>query len=125
MIKVNYDKETGKVIAFNRNIAPYIEITEEERRKPLPDKYSYYCVVDGKFTIANREPTKEERKADKEREKRAKKKELDTWLNDTEILFQLLTGEIKDTDSTWLDYKEQRKQKRKERKDLEKGDDSN
>lgn len=123
MIKVNYDEKTGKVIAFNKNITPYIEITEEERRQPLPDKYSYYAVIDGKFTIAQRELTKEERKADKKKDKQKKKHELDTWLNDTEILFQLLTGEIKDNDSVWKEYKELRKQKKKERKELDKEED--
>ena len=41
MIKVNYDY-TGKVVAFNKDTEPYIEITEEERKQPLPDKYSQY-----------------------------------------------------------------------------------
>ena len=40
MIKVNYDKVTGKVIAFGKDIAPYIEITEKERKQPLPNKYA-------------------------------------------------------------------------------------
>lgn len=60
MIKVNYNQETGKVISFGKDTKPYIEITEQERRQPLPDKYSYYAVVDGKFTIKRRTPTVEE-----------------------------------------------------------------
>lgn len=60
MIKVNYNQETGKVISFGKDIKPYIEITEQERKQPLPDKYSYYAVVDGKFTIKRRTPTIEE-----------------------------------------------------------------
>ena len=64
MIKVNYNQETGKVISFNKDTKPYIEITEQERKQPLPDKYSYYAVVDGKFTIKRRTPTVEEIKVD-------------------------------------------------------------
>lgn len=64
MIKVNYNQETGKVISFGKDTKPYIEITEQERRQPLPDKYSYYAVVDGKFTIKRRTPTVEEIKVD-------------------------------------------------------------
>ena len=64
MIKVNYDAKTGKVISFGKDTKPYIEITEQERKQPLPDRYSYYAVVDGKFTIKRRTPTVEEIKAD-------------------------------------------------------------
>ena len=60
MIKVNYNQETGKVISFGKDTKPYIEITEQERKQPLPDKYSYYAVVDGKFAIKRRTPTIEE-----------------------------------------------------------------
>ena len=60
MIKVNYNQETGKVISFGKDTKPYIEITEQERKQPLPNKYSYYAVVDGKFTIKRRTPTIEE-----------------------------------------------------------------
>ena len=60
MIKVNYNQETGKVISFGKDTQPYIEITEQERKQPLPDRYSYYAVVDGKFTIKRRTPTDEE-----------------------------------------------------------------
>lgn len=64
MIKVNYDINTGKVISFGKDTTPYIEITEQERKQPLPDRYSYYAVVDGKFTIKRRTPTVEEIKVD-------------------------------------------------------------
>ena len=60
MIKVNYNQETGKVISFGKDTKPYIEITEQERKQPLPDKYSYYAVENGKFTIKRRNPTDEE-----------------------------------------------------------------
>ena len=60
MIKVNYDSNTGKVVAFNKDTEPYIEITEQERLQPLPDKYGYYCVENGKFCIKRRTPTEEE-----------------------------------------------------------------
>lgn len=60
MIKVNYNPETGKVVAFNKDIEPYIEITEQERLQPLPDKYSYYAVEGGKFCIKRRTPTADE-----------------------------------------------------------------
>ena len=60
MIKVNYNQETGKVISFGKDTQPFIEITEQERKQSLPDKYSYYAVVDGKFTIKRRTPTVEE-----------------------------------------------------------------
>ena len=60
MTKVNYNQKTGKVISFGKDTKPYIEIKEQERRQPLPDKYSYYAVVDGKFTIKRRTPTIEE-----------------------------------------------------------------
>ena len=60
MIKVNYNSKTGRVVAFNKDTEPYIEITEEERKQPLPDKYSYYCVDNGKFCIKRRTPTEEE-----------------------------------------------------------------
>lgn len=64
MIKVNYNQKTGKVISFGKDTKPFIGITEQERKQPLPDKYSYYAVVDGKFTIKHRTPTIEEIKVD-------------------------------------------------------------
>lgn len=64
MIKVNYNEATGKVIGFDKAITPYIEITEEQRRQTLPDKYSYYAVENGEFVIKRRTPSKAETKAD-------------------------------------------------------------
>ena len=64
MIKVNYNETTGKVIGFNKAMTPYIEITEEQRRQPLPDKYSYYAVENGEFVIKRRTPSEVETKAD-------------------------------------------------------------
>ena len=64
MIKVNYNETTGKVIGFDKAMTPYIEITEEQRRQPLPDKYSYYAVENGEFMIKCRTPSEAETKAD-------------------------------------------------------------
>ena len=64
MIKVNYNETTGKVIGFGKAMTPYIEITEEQRRQPLPDKYSYYAVENGEFVIKRRTPSEAETKAD-------------------------------------------------------------
>ena len=64
MIKVNYNETTGRVIGFDKAMTPYIEITEEQRRQPLPDKYSYYAVENGEFVIKRRTPSEAETKAD-------------------------------------------------------------
>ena len=64
MIKVNYNETTGRVIGFDKAMTPYIEITEEQRRQPLPDKYSYYAVENGEFAIKRRTPSEAETKAD-------------------------------------------------------------
>lgn len=84
MIKVNYNQETGKVISFGKDTKPYIEITEQERKQSLPDKYSYYAVVDGKFTIKRRTPTVEEMKADEATEINRQIRELKQKLSDTD-----------------------------------------
>lgn len=84
MIKVNYNQETGKVISFGKDTKPYIEITEQERKQPLPDRYSYYAVVDGKFTIKRRTPTVEEMKADEATEINRQIRELKQKLSDTD-----------------------------------------
>lgn len=84
MIKVNYNQETGKVISFGKDIQPYIEITEQERKQPLPDKYSYYAVVNGKFTIKRRNPTKEELEADNRQVVEREISELKHKLSDTD-----------------------------------------
>ena len=84
MIKVNYNQETGKVISFGKDTQPYIEITEQERKQPLPDKYSYYAVVNGKFTIKRRNPTKEELEADNRQVVEREISELKRKLSDTD-----------------------------------------
>ena len=84
MIKVNYNSETGKVISFGKDTQPFIEITEQERKQPLPDRYSYYAVVDGKFTIKRRTPTVEEVKADEATEINRQIRELKQKLFDTD-----------------------------------------
>lgn len=84
MIKVNYNQETGKVISFGKDTKPYIEITEQERKQPLPDKYSYYAVVNGKFTIKRRNPTKEELEADNRQVVEREISELKRKLSDTD-----------------------------------------
>lgn len=70
MIKVNYNPETGKVIAFDKDIKPYIEITEEARKQPLPNKYSWYAVENNQFVIKSRTPTAEEKAKDEAEAKR-------------------------------------------------------
>ena len=121
MIKVNYDEKTGKVIAFNKNNAPYIEITEEERKQPLPDKYSYYAVVDGKFTILRKEPTIEEILKDAAVARKKRIKEIDLWLRANDWKFnKVFLGEWEQADPRWLSYLEERAKLRAERDELEK-----
>jgi hypothetical protein len=109
MIKVNYDIETGKVIAFNKDITPYIEITEEERKQPLPDKYSYYAVIDNKFTIQHREPSEQEIQADNEIIKQQRLAEIDRWLKENDWkVNKVYLGEWETNDPRWLEYLEHR-----------------
>lgn len=84
MIRVNYNKETGKVVSFGKDIQPYIEITEQERKQPLPDKYSYYAVINGEFTIKRRTPTSQEAKADEIVSVNKQIQELKQKLSDTD-----------------------------------------
>lgn len=115
MIKVNYDEKTGKVISFGKDVVPYIEITEEERRQPLPNKHSYYAVVDGKFTILTREPTEEEKQKDKARETKRRLNEIQKWFRDTDwIVNKIVVGEWSMDDPRWIDYLNQRKVMREE-----------
>lgn len=115
MIKVNYDERTGKVISFGKDIAPYIEITKEERRQPLPDKYSYYAVVDGRFTIITRKPTEEEAARDKEIAKNKRLAEIQKWLSDNDWkVNKIVIGEWEETDPRWIEYLTQRKAMREE-----------
>lgn len=109
MIKVNYNQETGKVISFGKDTKPFIEITEQERRQPLPDKYSYYAVVDGKFTIKRRTPTVEEVKADEATEINRQIRELKQKLFDTDYkAIKYSEGWL--TDEEYAEVKEQRKE---------------
>ena len=81
MIKVNYDEKTGKVIDFNKDITPYIEITDEERRQPLGDKYGYYAVKNGKFVVKRRKPTEAEITQDARVAKAKRLAEIAAWFN--------------------------------------------
>lgn len=120
MIKVNYDADTGRVIGFNLDTEPHITITEEERRQPLPDKYSYYVVENGRFTIARRTPTAAEEKADAIALIRAEMAAIKKWRSEsTEYVIKMLLGEIKKTDKGWLTYIAQRAQARDRLAELE------
>ena len=113
MIKVNYNQKTGKVISFGKDTQPYIEITEQERRQPLPDKYSYYAVVDGKFTIKRRTPTVEEIKVDETAKINRQIFELKQKLTQTDY------KAIKYTDKEYAEVKAQRQAWRDEINRLE------
>lgn len=118
MIKVNYNQETGKVISFDKDTKPYIEITEQERKQPLPDKYSYYAVVDGKFTIKRRTPTVEEVKADETTEINRQIRELKKKLFDTDYkAIKYSEGWL--TDEEYAAVKAQREEWRKRINELE------
>ena len=118
MIKVNYNQETGKVISFGKDTQPYIEITEQERKQPLPDRYSYYAVVDGKFTIKRRTPTVEEVKADETTEINRQIGELKQKLSDTDYkAIKYSEGWL--TDEEYAEVKAQREEWRTEINRLE------
>ena len=118
MIKVNYNSETGKVISFGKDTKPYIEITEQERKQPLPDRYSYYAVVDGKFTIKRRTPTVEEVKADEATEINRQIRELKQKLSDTDYkAIKYSEGWL--TDEEYAEVKAQREEWRKRINELE------
>ena len=118
MIKVNYNQETGKVISFGKDTQPYIEITEQERKQPLPDKYSYYAVVDGKFTIKRRTPTDEEVKADEAAAINKEISELKKKLFDTDYkAIKYSEGWL--TDEEYAEAKAQREEWRKRINELE------
>lgn len=119
MIKVNYDEKTGKVISFGKELEPYIEITEEERRQPLPDKYSHYAVVNGKFTIVTRKPTEEEAANDAKKAVAKRLAEIDRWFKDNDwMVNKLFLGEWKVTDARWIKYLAERAALRKEHEEL-------
>ena len=118
MIKVNYNQKTGKVISFGKDTKPYIEITEQERKQPLPDKYSYYAVVDGKFTIKRRTPTDEEVKADEAAAINKEISELKKKLFDTDYkAIKYSEGWL--TDEEYAEVKAQREEWRKRINELE------
>lgn len=118
MIKVNYNPETGKVISFGKDTQPYIEITEQERKQPLPDKYSYYAVVDGKFTIKRRTPIEEEVKTDGAAEINRQIRELKQKLFDTDYkAIKYSEGWL--TEEEYAGVKAQREEWRKRINELE------
>lgn len=119
MIKVNYNQKTGKVISFGKDTQPYIEITEQERKQPLPDKYSYYAVVDGKFTIKRRTPTIEELHKDDIQAINREISELKKKLFDTDYkAIKYSEGWL--TDEEYAEVKAQREEWRKRINELEK-----
>ena len=121
MIKVNYDEKTGKVIGFNKDLAPYIEITEEERRQPLGDKYGYYAVEDGKFVVKRREPTEAEAVQDAQVAKAKRLAEISAWFKANDWKFnKVYLGEWTKEDPRWLEYLEQRAAFRAEHENLTK-----
>ena len=118
MIKVNYNQKTGKVISFGKDTKPYIEITEQERKQPLPDKYSYYAVVDGKFTIKRRTPTIEELHNDDIQDINREISELKKKLFDTDYkAIKYSEGWL--TDEEYAEVKAQREEWRKRINELE------
>lgn len=123
MIRVNYDEKTGRVIGFNKDIEPFIYITEEERKQPLPDKYSYYAVEDGKFIIKKRTITDEEKARDAEFDRQKRLAEIDRWFKDNDwIINKLYLGEWKVTDTRWIEYLKKRAEIRAEHERLVNGD---
>lgn len=123
MIRVNYDEKTGKVIGFNKDTEPYIEITEAERKQPLPNKYSYYAVEDGKFVIKQRTITDEEKARDVELNKQKRLAEIDKWFKDNDwIINKLYLGEWKVNDTRWIEYLKKRAEIRAEHERLVNGD---
>lgn len=123
MIRVNYDEKTGKVIGFNKDTEPYIEITEIERQQPLPNKYSYYAVENGKFVIKQRTITDEEKARDAEFDRQKRLAEIDKWFKDNDwIINKLYLGEWKVTDTRWIEYLKKRAEIRAEHERLVNGD---
>ena len=118
MIKVNYNQETGKVISFGKDTQPFIEITEQERKQPLPDKYSYYAVENGKFTIKRRNPTDEELHNDDIQAINREISELKKKLFDTDYkAIKYAEGLL--TDEEYVEIKVQRELWRKRINELE------
>lgn len=119
MIKVNYDKNTGKVIGFNLDTPDYIEITEEERRQPISDKYGYYAVENGKFIIKKREVSEEELLKDEIQFFNKRLLEIKNWFieNDWKVN-KIVIGEWKTDDTRWVRYLSVRESVRKEQDSL-------
>lgn len=118
MIKVNYDTETGKVVSFNKDTKPYIEITEEQRRQPLPNKFSWYAVEDGEFVIKTRQPTEEEVKQDLNKSIIAQINELKANLVKTDYkAIKFAEGEI--SEENYAEIRLQRRVWREEINNLE------
>lgn len=119
MIKVNYNPDTGRVIGFNLDTEHFITL-DVDPRQPLADKYSYYAVIDGQFCIRRRSPTQEEDKADKIAQIKAQIAEAEKWLSSgVDWAVKLICGDIKKTDTEWIQYLVQRSQKRDELKALQ------
>lgn len=119
MIKVNYNPDTGRVIGFNLDSTPYITV-DVDPRQPLADKYSFYAVIDGQFCVRRRSPTQEEEKADKIAQIKAQIAEIEQWMSKgVDYVVQLICGDIKKTDTEWIQYLVQRSQKRDELKALQ------
>lgn len=118
MIKINYNPDTGRVIGFNLDTEHFITL-DVDPRQPLPDKYSYYAVIDGKFCIRRRSPTQEEDKADKIAQIKEQIAEIESWMREgVDWAVKLICGDIKKTDAEWLQYIVQRSKKRDELKTL-------
>ena len=118
MIKVNYNPDTGRVIGFNLDTPHFITL-DVDTRQALPDKYSYYAVIDGQFCIRRRSPTQEEDKADKIAQIKAQIAEIESWMHQgIDWVVKLICGDIKKTDTEWIQYILQRSQKRDELKSL-------
>ncbi len=112
MIKINYIPDTGRVIGFNLDTPHFINV-DVDPRQPLPDKYSFYAVVDGQFCVRRRSPTQEEEKADKIALIKAQIAEAEQWMsNGIDWVIKLVCGDIKKTDTEWIQYLVQRAQKR-------------
>ena len=122
-IKINYDPENGRVIGHGNENLPYIEVPGNETNLRLPDKYSYYAVIDGKYTVARREPTAEELTQETRANKAKRLKEIDAWLkaNDWK-LNKVYLGEWETTDPRWTEYLETRAALRAEHEELTKED---
>ena len=118
MIKINYNPDTGRVIGFNLNTPHFITL-DVDPRQPLADKYSYYAVIDGQFCICRRSPTAEEDKADKIAHIKEQIAEIESWMREgIDWAVKLICGDIKKTDTEWIQYLVQRSQKRDELQSL-------